>query len=107
VLTSAAGVAVTTTGGLVAEARVIDQGQRVVLEFWTSSPGLPHELRTELVGRAFAHPALRLRRPVLICAPTGDSEVLTAVRRHVTLTRSHVAGATCLIEGAVSGDPQR
>jgi hypothetical protein len=107
VLTSATGVAVTTPGGLVAGARIDAEGSRVVLEFWTSTTGLPQQLRSDLVGSAFGHPAVRPRRPVLVCAPTGDSEVLSAVRGHVTVTGSHVAGATCLIEGAVSGDPQR
>lgn len=103
VLTSAGGVAVTTPGGLVAGARVETQGQRVVLEFWTSTAGLPQQLRRDLVGSAFGHPAVRPRTPVLVCAPTGDSEVLSAVRRHVAVTGSRVAGATCLVEGAVGG----
>jgi hypothetical protein len=99
VLTSAGGVTVTTPEGLVAEARVRDRERWVVLEFWTSSPALPLELRRQLVRHTFDHPAVRAGRRVLACTPTGDSEVLTAVRDHVVGASSHVAGSTCLVQG--------
>jgi hypothetical protein len=105
VQTSAGGVTVTTPEGLVAEARVRDRERWVVLEFWTSSPALPLELRRQLVRHTFDHPAVRAGRQVLASTPTGDSEVLTAVRDRVGGAHSHVAGSTCLVEGTVAQLP--
>jgi hypothetical protein len=84
--------------------QVRDRDHRLMLEFWTASPALPVELRRELVRQAFTHPAVRPGREVLACTPTGDSEVLTAVRDRVSGARSRVAGATCLVEGTVARD---
>ena len=95
---SPSGAVVTTSGRPLAEGRVEDAGDRVVVHFWTS-PGLPPQLRVRLVGLTFGHPALRPRRPVLVCVPAGDSEVLTEARAHLAGARSRIAGATCLVEG--------
>jgi hypothetical protein len=98
VVTSAGGTEVSCPGGVVAGAQVQDDDERVVVAFWTS-PALPREVRARLVGLTFAHPAIRPRRPVLLCVPAGDSEVLVHARGRLDEPRSHLAGATCLIEG--------
>lgn len=101
VLSCARRTVATTTHGAVAGATIDDAGDRVVVEFW-SSPALPHELRALLVDTTFAHPAISGQRPVLLCVPVNDSEVLTEARNHLDDPHSHVAGSTCLIEGRVA-----
>jgi hypothetical protein len=56
---------------------------------------------TRLVGEAFAHPAVRPERPILVTLPRGDSAVLEQVHAHLHGARSRVAGVTCLVEGRV------
>ena len=97
---SPTGAVVTTAGRPLAEGRVEDAGDRVVVQFWTSS-GLPQQLRVRLAAVTFRHPALRPRRSVLVCMPAGEAEVLTEARSHLTGSHSHLAGATCLLEGVV------
>jgi hypothetical protein len=53
------------------------------------------------VGEAFAHPAVRAQRPILVTLPRGDSAVLHEVEAHVAGAQARVAGVTCLIEGRV------
>jgi hypothetical protein len=100
-LTQSAGTAVLTPAGTVAEAHVSERDDEVVVEFWTGATGLPDELRAQLVGQAFSHPAVTAGRPIVVCVPRGDSEVLALARRRVQGSRIHVAGVTCLIEGHV------
>ena len=56
---------------------------------------------SRLVDEAFAHPAVRARRPILVTLPRGDSAVLQEVEAHVDGALSRVAGVTCLVEGRV------
>jgi hypothetical protein len=90
-----------TPAGPVAEARVSESGERVVVEFWAQPPALPRELAADLVARAFALPAVRPRRPVLLCVPRCDGELLLQARRFVQRAEVRAAGTTCLIEGIV------
>lgn len=102
-IVDSSGVTVETAAGSVATARVVEREGEVVIEFWTARFGLPDELSDQLVRRAFEHPAVRAGRPILLCVPRGDSEVLTRARRLVREPSAHVAGVTCLIHGRVRG----
>src|SRR6185369_1558634 len=93
-LTSRTGVAAVGEAGRLAEAEVAEEPGRVVVDIRPESLGLPAELVGRLVGEAFAHPAVRAERPVLVTLPRGDSAVLEAVRAHVDGARSRVAGVT-------------
>jgi hypothetical protein len=99
--TSTSGVVATTGHGPVAQALVTEHGEQVVVELWTALGPLPAPVRAGLVAEAFAHPAVRTRRPVLAVVPRGDSDLLDAVRTRVGGASSRVAGVTCLIEGHV------
>ncbi len=96
-----ASVTARTPSGPVAEARVSESGERVVVEFWAVPAALPRGLATDLVVRAFALPAVRPRRPVLVCVPRCDGELLLQARQFVQRAEVRAAGATCLIEGLV------
>ncbi|MGY1617988.1 hypothetical protein ACI797_14705 [Geodermatophilus sp. SYSU D00691] len=99
-LTSRSGVEVVTPAGRLAEAQVSDEPERVVLDFRADLPGLPGDIAASLVGQAFAHPAVRSRRPVLVALPRGESAVLEEVLAR-TDGGCRVAGVTCLVEGRV------
>jgi hypothetical protein len=86
--------------GPVAHVEVSEDDVRVLLSFWVGQL-LPHELRSELARSVFLHPALRPRRPLQAAFPHGETEVLEEVRAHVADARTHVAGATCMLEGLV------
>jgi hypothetical protein len=90
-----------TTAGTVAEAHVSEPDERVVVELWSGSPDLPPELTADLVARAFALPAIRPRRPVLVCLPRRDAALLEAAHRYVRAAWTRAAGTTCLIEGRI------
>jgi hypothetical protein len=94
-------VTAVTSAGSVAEARVSERDELVVLDFWAEEPGLPTELSADLVTQAFALPAVRLRRPVLVCVPQRSGAVLAHVRQHVGDARARSAGVTCFLEGRV------
>ncbi|WP_147332068.1 hypothetical protein [Geodermatophilus marinus] len=96
-------VTAVTPAGTVAEARVTEQDEQVVVEFWADEPGLPAELGEQLVTRAFALPAVRPHHPVLVCVPRHSGTVLDQARRRVQDPRTRVAGVTCLVEGRVGG----
>jgi hypothetical protein len=100
-LTSRAGVSVVGEVGRLAEAQVAEEADRVVVDIRAELLGLPADLVTRLVGEAFAHPAVRARRPILVTLPRGDSAVLHEVEAHVDGALSRVAGVTCLVEGRV------
>lgn len=104
VATDGSGVTVESPAGTVATAHVYEHGDEVVIEFSTASRGLSDTLRRTLVDRAFDHAAVRTGRPILVCVPRGDSEVLRQSRRHVQEDSAHVAGVTCLITGRVGRD---
>jgi hypothetical protein len=106
-LTARTGVTAVTTSGTVAEARVSERGDVVVLEFWTDAPGLPPELCGALVAEAFALPAVRPHRRALVCVPQRDGALLTHVRRRVTDDLARAAGVTCLVEGRVDDGQRR
>ena len=100
-LTSRTGVSVVGEAGRLAEAQVAEETDRVVVDIRPELLGLPADLVTRLVGEAFAHPAVRARRPILVTLPRGDSSVLQEVEAHVDGASSRVAGVTCLVEGRV------
>jgi predicted regulator of Ras-like GTPase activity (Roadblock/LC7/MglB family) len=100
-LTSRTGVAVVGETGPVAEAQVAEETDRVVVDIHAELFGVPADVVSRLVGEAFAHPAVRARRPILVTLPRGDSAVLHEVEAHVDCAQSRVAGVTCLIEGRV------
>jgi hypothetical protein len=93
--------AVLPTGGTVAEAHVSEAGDRVVVEFWAEPIDLPRELGEALVARTFSLPAVRPRRPVLVCVPQRQGAVLAQARRYVRDPRVRSAGVTCVLEGLV------
>jgi hypothetical protein len=97
------GVTALGDGGPVAHVEVSEDDARVLLNFWVGQL-LPHELRSELARSVFEHPALRPRRPLQAALPHGETEVLEEVRAHVADARTHVAGATCMLEGLVRAD---
>ena len=99
-LTSRTGVSVFGEIGPLAEAQVAEETDRVVVDIHELL-GLPADLVTRLVGEAFAHPAVRAQRPILVTLPRGDSAVLQEVEAHVDGALSRVAGVTCLVEGRV------
>lgn len=86
-------------------ARVTEQGNRVVLEFPAISGARRDGLAAALVREAFTHPAVRADRPIVVCVPRGDSDVLAEVRPHLEAPRTRVAGVTCLVEGRVRAIP--
>jgi hypothetical protein len=92
---------VVTPQGTVAEARVSERDEQVVVEFWADAPGLPAELSDQLVAQAFALPPVRAHRPVLVCVPRYDGAVLAEARRHVEGGWTRMAGVTCMLEGRV------
>jgi hypothetical protein len=94
-------VVVVSSGGTVAEARVSEPDERVVVEFWVDPFGLPGEVTAQLVEHAFTRPAMRPRRPVLVCVPKRDGAVLAHAQRYVAAAAVRPAGVTCLIEGQV------
>ncbi|WP_448628408.1 hypothetical protein [Geodermatophilus sp. URMC 64] len=104
-LTSRTGVSVVTDAGRLAEAQVAEEQERVVVDFWADAPGLSADIGARLVGQAFAHPAVRAHRPILVTLPRGESSVLEHVQAHLDGARSHVAGVTCLVEGRVREAP--
>jgi len=87
--------------GRLAEAQVAEETGRVVVDIRPELLGLPADLVTRLVGEAFAHPAVRAQRPILVTLPRGDSAVLQEVEAHLDGALSRVAGVTCLVEGRV------
>src|SRR3954463_6513842 len=91
-LTSRTGVAAIGEAGRLAEAQIAEEPERVVVDIRPGLPGLPAEVVARLVGEAFAHPAVRAQRPILVTLPRGDSAVLDEVQAHVEGARSRVAG---------------
>jgi hypothetical protein len=83
-------------------ARVTERGDQVVVELRAGSA----PAAAGVVAEAFAHPAVRAHRPVLVVVPRGDTDLIDAVRCRVAAASSRVAGVTCLIEGRV-GAPRR
>jgi hypothetical protein len=99
--TDSSSVTARTTAGAVAEARVSESEGRVVVEFWAQPGALPRDLSRDLVARAFALPAVRPGRPLLVCVPQCDGALLEQARRFVQRAQARAAGTTCLIEGVV------
>jgi len=93
-------------GAALAEAHVSAPDERVVIEFWVDPSGLPAEVTEQLVEQAFTRPAVRPRRPILVCVPKRDGAVLAHAHRFVSDAVVRPAGVTCLIEGHVGiGSP--
>ena len=100
-LTDDDSVRVVSSNRTLAEARVSEPDERVVVEFWVDPSGLPAEVTAQLVEQAFARPAARPRRPVVVCVPKRDGAVLAHAHRFVADAVVRPAGVTCLIEGRV------
>lgn len=100
-VTDSTGVTAVTPAGAIAEARVSERDEQVVVEFWADPADLPRDLCVRLVTQAFSLPAVRPHRPVLVCAPRRSGAVLAHARRRVQGARTRAAGVTCLIEGRV------
>jgi len=98
------GITAVTPAGTVGEAHVTDRGDRVVVELWSAEPGVPAELTAQLVTAAFTSPAVRPKRPVLVCIPRRDGGLLAEARRHLRDARARAAGVTCLIEGYIEDE---
>ncbi|MGY1747642.1 hypothetical protein [Modestobacter sp. SYSU DS0511] len=88
------------SGRPVAHVEVREDEAGVRLEFWLAQ-ATPPRVRTELARSVFEHAALHPRRTVLAAVPHGQHDVLAELRAHVSGGRTHVAGATCLLEGRV------
>jgi hypothetical protein len=99
------GVTAVTRAGTVAEARVSERDEQVVVELWADAPDLPPELGAHLISEAFLLPAAEPHRPVLVCVPRREGAMLAHARRHVDGARTRAAGVTCLIEGRIGEDP--
>jgi hypothetical protein len=100
-LTSRTGVAVVAETGRLAEVQVAEETDRVVVDIRTDLFALPDDVVPWLLAEAFAHPAVRAQRSVLVTLPRGDSAVLEEVQARLEGARSRVAGVTCLVEGRV------
>ena len=100
-LTSRAGVTAMGGAGRLAVAQVAEDRERVVVDIRPDVPVLPADLGALLVAQAFAHPAVRARRPALVTLPRGESGVLEEVLAHLDGASARVAGVTCLVEGRV------
>ncbi|CAB4925788.1 MAG: hypothetical protein F2825_08740 [Actinobacteria bacterium] len=94
-------VTVVSGGVTVAQADVVP-GPQVVLRFWVASHSLTADTRAELLRTAFSHAALVPRQRVLATVPHEESDLVAALHDHLTVTSTHVAGATCLVEGHVT-----
>jgi hypothetical protein len=94
------GVTALSRTGPVAHVEVREDPTRVALEFWVG-PRVPRRVCAEMTRVAFAHQALRPRRPVLAAVPHEQSEVLDEIRSHIRDAHTHVAGVTCLVEGLI------
>ncbi|MGY1692471.1 hypothetical protein [Geodermatophilus sp. SYSU D01105] len=99
------GVTVVMSAVAVAEAHVWEPDGEVVVEFWADGPDLPDPLSAQLVEQAFAHPAVRAHRPILVCAPRQDGTLVQEARRRIEGARTRAAGTTCLMEGRVGPGP--
>src|SRR4051795_7988233 len=95
-LTSRTGVAVVAETGRLAEVQVAEETDRVVVDIRTDLFALPDDVVPWLLAEAFAHPAVRAQRSVLVTLPRGDSAVLEEVQARLEGARSRVAGVTCL-----------
>ncbi len=96
------GVRAVSQGSTVAEVEVLDGTPEALLRFWISTPDVPVALRSALVREVFGLSLLRPDRRVLAAVPHGDAELLDALRGFVDVADTHVAGATCLLDGRVS-----
>ncbi len=95
-------VTVVSGGVTVAQADVVVEDAQVVVRFWVAARSLSPDTRDELVRTAFAHESLPPRQRVLATVPHEDCGLLEQLRQILTVTSSHVAGATCLLEGRVA-----
>ena len=95
-------VTVVSGGVTVAQADVVVEDDQVVVRFWVAARSLSPATRDELVRTAFAHRSLQPRQRVLATLPHEDGGLLGELHRVLTVTNSHVAGATCLVEGHVA-----
>jgi hypothetical protein len=98
-------VTAVTTTGTVAEARVSEPDERMVVELWVRDGMLPPDLVAAFVGRVFALPAARPQRPVLVCLPRRDAALLAQTQSYVRSAWTRAAGSTCLIEGRITQPP--
>jgi hypothetical protein len=98
-------VTAVTTTGTVAEARVSESDDRVVVELWVRDGLLPADLVAAFVGRVFGLPAVRPHRPALVCLPRRDAALLAQVQSFVRSAWTRAAGTTCLIEGRIAQPP--
>jgi hypothetical protein len=68
-LTSRTGVAVVAETGRLAEIQVAEETDRVVVDIRTDLFALPDDVVPWLLAEAFAHPAVRAQRSVLVTLP--------------------------------------
>jgi hypothetical protein len=94
-------VRVVSSGRTLAEARVSEPDERVVVEFWVDPSGVSAEVTEQLVEQAFTRPAIRPRRAIVVCVPKRDGAVLAHAHVFVSDAVVRPAGVTCLIEGHV------
>jgi hypothetical protein len=104
-VTDAAGITAVMGAATVAEAHVWERDQEITIELWVDGADLPGALSVQLVAQAFAHPAVRAHRPVLLCIPRREGALLQQVLRRVDEARTRAAGMTCLVEGTIREDP--
>lgn len=93
-------VTVVSGGVTVAQADVVP-GPQVVVRFWVTSHALSADTRGELLRTAFGHASLVSRQRVLATVPQQEGALVAELADHLAVTRTHVAGATCLVEGHV------
>jgi len=103
-LCAADAITAVTARGTIGEAHVSERGEQVVVELWADVPGVPTELTAQLVTEAFRTAAAREHRPVVVCVPRRDGNLLEQALSHVRDARTRAAGVTCLIEGYVAED---
>jgi hypothetical protein len=95
------GITARSAAGPSAGVSVVEDDDRVRLEFWISGPQ-PQALLSALTSSVFDHPAMRSHRPVLATLPHGEPQVLAELCSHLCDVRTYVAGSTCLLDGRVA-----
>jgi hypothetical protein len=95
-------VLVEDDGRPIAHVDVSDNGAAVDLRFSVNRGHLPMPARRLLVEAAFDLPLLKEPRLVHATLPLGDVDLLAGLCRHCTHVDTRAAGATCLLDGAVS-----
>lgn len=81
------------------------EGSAVRASLHVESGHLPVGTRARLVDAVLDAPEVSSRQHVQVALPLGDTEMLDRVRERCDLDEVRAAGATCLVEADLAGDP--